>query len=132
MPFTHSFSPDASFAVVVAEGACDLAATLAEIESLSADPRFTRGMGILADARRIDYVPSPDETRLIAMVSSRREAFQDHPLAIVVEQMIHYGLARLFAAHAALQGATVEVFRDVGEAQSWLHAKVHSTPRNET
>lgn len=124
MPYSHEMHPQEKYALVIAEGECDLDQTIVAMTTLVKDPDFGPGFGILADARRIQYAPGVEETRQIATVASQRNFFLDHPMAIVVEQEVTYGIARMFSALAGLQGVTAEVFRDIEEARSWLAAAI--------
>jgi hypothetical protein len=126
MPYSHEIYPQEKYALVIAEGECDLDQTIVELTGLAGDPRFKAGYGVLVDARRIDYAPGREETHQIATVTAQRDILLRHPLAIVVEQDVHYGIARMFSAMTGLQGATAEVFRDMEEARAWLLTAVRT------
>lgn len=124
MPYSHTIQPLEQYALMIAEGACDLDQTIVAMAGLAHDPEFGPGFGILTDARRVEYTPDAEETHQLATVASQRDFFLDHPMAIVVGQELNYGIARMFSALASLQGATAEVFRDMEEARAWLTAAV--------
>jgi hypothetical protein len=52
--------------------------------------------------------------------ASARQARCAQRTAIVVERDVHFGLARMFAIGMDQPGTTRRVFRDYGQAQSWL------------
>jgi hypothetical protein len=128
MPYSHTIHPQEKYALMIAEGACDLDQTIVAMTSLAHDPEFRPGFGILADARRVEYTPGAEETHQLATVASQRDVFLDHPMAIVVSQDLNYGIARIFSALASLRGATAEVFRDMEAARAWLTAAVAAGP----
>lgn len=120
MPYTHELYPREKYALVTAEGPCDLDQTIVALRTLVRDPGFGAGFGVLVDARRIEYTPGAEETRQIATLATHRDLLLHHPLAIAAEQDLNYGIARMFSAMSSLQGGTVEVFRDLKEARAWL------------
>jgi hypothetical protein len=131
VPYSHEIHPREKFALVVAEGACDLHQTIVEMTGLVRDPEFGPGFGILVDARRIEYAPGAEETRQLATAAAQSDFLLHHPVAIVVQQDLNYGIARMYSAMSALQGATAEVFRDMEEARTWLLAAVQGAPARE-
>lgn len=131
MPYSHEIVPPEKFALVVAAGACDLDQTIVELTRLVRDPGFGPGYGVLVDARRIEYAPGAEETRQLATAAAQRDFLLHHPVAIVVEQDLNYGIARMYSAMSSLQGATAEVFRDMEEARAWLQAAVQGVPARE-
>jgi hypothetical protein len=124
MPYSHAIHPHGKYALLVAEGECDLDRTIVAMTTLVKDPGWAPDFGILVDARRIEYTPGAEETRQLAAVASQRDFFLSHPMAIVVGQDLNYGIARMFSALAGLQGAAVEVFRDMEGAHAWLKAAI--------
>jgi hypothetical protein len=124
MPYSHTIHPQGKYALLLAEGECDLDQTIVAMTTLVKDPGWRLDLGILVDARRIEYAPGAEETRQLATVASQRDFFLDHPMAIVAGQDLNYGIARMFTAFAGLQGATAEVFRDMEEARAWLEAAI--------
>jgi hypothetical protein len=50
--------------------------------------------------------------------------------AIVVGQDAVYGLARLYEAYREAEGGTVEVFRNLSDAEAWLGLSEESTDQD--
>jgi hypothetical protein len=128
MPYTYTIHPSERYAVLIAEGECDLDQTIVAMTGIARDPRFGPGFGVLADARGIDYAPRSDETRRLATLAAQRDLMLNHPIAIVASGDLNYGIGRMFSALVALQGGTAEVFRDLDGARSWLRKAVAAGP----
>jgi hypothetical protein len=111
MPYSHVFEPERKIVRIIADGACDFEATRGEFQALAAEPDFV-------NARTIRYQPSNAEIVELAETWIRLAALR--PVAIVVSNALHVGLANMFAILAGLHGASVSVFRGVSDAEAWL------------
>ena len=81
------------------------------------DPGFEPSFQQLCDLREV--------TAITATVDTLRDIAQSHIFApgtrraFVVARDVDYGMSRLFQAYA-VEGAVIEVFRDMEAAEAWL------------
>jgi hypothetical protein len=86
-------------------------------EAIRKDPAFEPTFQQLCDLR--------DVTEITATVETLRDLARSHIFAagtrraFVVARDVDYGMSRLFQAYA-LEGAVLEVFRDIEKAEMWL------------
>ena len=123
MPFTNEFDPGTGRAVLRAEGAVDLEASLEAIGALTEDPRLLEGYAILVDMRLADYTPSLSDARKLTDLQGTTERLKRHPLAFVTATPAHFSDASLVAMLATLKGATAKAFQQMDEATAWLAEK---------
>ena len=62
------------------------------------------------------------EARAIAAEMSSLSLFLHHPTALVVSQVIQYGMGSIISIIAGFKGATIQVFYEAEEAEAWLRA----------
>ena len=120
MPYLVDIRPAQRLAVVRGTGRSGLAETLDTMRDLAARPEFPPGFGMLVDVRELDYVASFDD--LLAMrdvFSELREAFSG-PIAVVVPDLLRYGITRTIAGLTGMVGVRIEAFRDSADAETWL------------
>jgi hypothetical protein len=90
------------------------------IKSILADPGFVPGLRGLFDARYAE----PDITVMqIAEVAGKVRELQKRGLgrlAVVAESQTTYRVAKTFSIIARAIGIDVDVFKELGPAQSWL------------
>jgi hypothetical protein len=80
--------------------------------------------GLLYDLRYMTGEPTRDTLREFAVTMARRPGEPARgPVAILVSQPALYSLACTYAAMARAH-ATIEVFRDRDEAESWLRKNI--------
>jgi hypothetical protein len=82
------------------------------------DPAFDPSFRQLCDLRTVTKITtSVDTLRSLAQTSiflpGARRAF-------VVGREVDFGLARLFQTYSEVEGGTVEVFRNMADAEAWL------------
>ena len=118
MPYTITVDAARRRAVVVGVGYNDLASTLAAMDQLAAQPEFSPSFGMLCDFRENGYTPGTSDSGKLADAYAAR--FSGRPMAIVVSNLLHYGVANMITTIVRLKGSPVAAFRDVGEAESWL------------
>jgi hypothetical protein len=93
-------------------------------EQIRVDPAFEPSFRQLCDLREV--------TKITASVETLRSLAQTHIFvpgarrAFVVGRAVDFGLARLFQAYSEVEGQTVEVFRQIDEAEAWLGLKTES------
>jgi hypothetical protein len=92
-------------------------------DAIQADPAVLDDSGLLIDNGESDFdVPGGDVTRLAQAVALRLPKIC--AVAIVVSRSVHYGMARQFQAFADQGRATIQVFRDIEEARTWLAGRI--------
>lgn len=92
---------------------------LGHMDRLSADPDFEPDFGQLADFRQITEVQfGPEEVRQFA----ERDIYSPTARrALLVNDDLQFGLARMFEIHRELKGETgIRVFRTLDEALDWV------------
>ena len=120
MPYDISIDPAARRVTVRAHGTSDLAATLAQMRALAADPLYAPDFAMLVDANGLDYVPSFAETlRLRDAFEELRQSYKG-PIAIVLDDTLRYGVTRTLAGMTSLFGVRLQAFRDFPSARAWL------------
>jgi hypothetical protein len=87
-------------------------------DRIGEDPAFDPTFRQLCDLRNVTRITTSVETlRYLA----QSPIFQPGAKrAFVVGREVDFGLARLFQAYSETEGQTVEVFRDMSEAEAWL------------
>lgn len=120
MPFELKVAPEESLARIRAWGKEDFPSTLGAMRDMATDPRLQPGMGILLDARELDYLATPPEVSNFAAPDAMPAMFGKNRLAILVRRGAQFGVARVFAAKAEAAGAVVEVFAEEEIALAWL------------
>lgn len=87
---------------------------------IAADPRFLPVFNQLADLTGMEHLELTGDA--IRDLSRIRLFGQGTRRAFVVSRDLHFGLLRVFEAHAEMSGQEVEVFRDPAAAERWLEA----------
>ena len=120
VPFELKLAPGENLARIRGWGKDDFQSTLAAMRDMANDPRLQPGLGVLMDARELDYLATPPEVSNFAAPDAMPAFFAKHRLAIVVRRGAQFGVARVFAAKAEAAGAAVEVFVEEAVALAWL------------
>jgi hypothetical protein len=118
MPYHTSFDRAGGFAVVTGFGANDYASSLAAMTTLSDDPAFEAGWGVLCDFRENAYTPSAEDARKLS--SAFMVHLRGHPLAFVIAGPLQLGVANMIATLFELGGGVAAVFESKTEAAGWL------------
>ena len=118
----YSIDEDKKLVYVTVPEETDLAESLQTLRQLAADDRLSEGFGILMDARHTYSIPTAEEARAIASEMSSLSLFLRHPTALVVSQVVQYGLGSMISIIAGFKGAIIQVFYEVEEAEAWLRA----------
>jgi len=123
MPYLVEIRPETRRAVVRGQGPADVAETVAWMRRLAEDPAFEPGFGMLVDVRELAYIASFDDLLVMRDVFEElRDAFRG-PIAVVVPDMLRYGITRTISGLTALFGVRIEAFREEPEAEAWLAAE---------
>ena len=101
------------------------------LEALYASPDFDPAMNALWDVRdaNLTDISSDDVRKIAQLVSGRRPKEGFSRVALVVSRDVDFGLARMYemqledGSHSA-----VRVFRDIGEAMTWLGQGLEEAP----
>jgi hypothetical protein len=118
--FSYSIDEAKKLAYVTFPEKSGLVESLEVIRQVSADERLSEDFGVLVDARATRFAPTTQEARAIASVVSDPTLFSRHLIAVVVSEMVQYGMTNMIALLAGLNGATIRVFYEVEEAEVWL------------
>jgi len=87
-------------------------------ERIRSDPAFDPSFRQLCDLRAVTKITtSADTLRFLAQSSIFQAGVRR---AFVVDREVDFGLARLFQTYSECEGGTVEVFRNMSEAETWL------------
>jgi len=84
---------------------------------IQAHPDFDGSFDILSDYREVELSITPAEARA---VMDTVKGWHSGRIAMVANSDILYGMARLGQVHLDPDMSKVRVFRDEGEARSWL------------
>jgi hypothetical protein len=87
-------------------------------DRIRSDPTFDPGFRQLCDLRAVTRITTSVET--LRFLAQSRIFLPDSKRAFVVGREVDFGLARLFQAYSEVDGGTVEVFRQLTEAEAWL------------
>ena len=87
-------------------------------EKIRSDPAFDPTFRQLCDLRAVTQITtSVDTLRSLAQTQVFSPGVRR---AFVVGRAVDFGLARLFQAYSEVEGQTVEVFREMNDAEAWL------------
>ncbi len=114
-------SDDGHVLSVVAEGPYTLAEVKAVIGAATADAPPDRDCCLLMDIRRSAALPSTDDIRDFAEFLGDLPTHVAARSAWVVSGDLRFGLVRMLSAYAEERGITLEVFRELDAARTWLH-----------
>ena len=90
-------------------------------EEVTSHPSFRVGSQVLVDDLESNFNPSSEEAQeLVAIFSSFSNRIAQ--FAVVVHKEVHFGLGRMIEVYCESQGVDLRIFRDVGEAKTWLDA----------
>jgi hypothetical protein len=123
MTYEIVFTADDPFATVRTFGRASLEGYVAYMEELVADPRFRRGMNLLADHRRLDvsHLTSGQLRVLAQLMGNFADRFGDGRSAIVMDGPLPFGLARMWESFSNPRYPDqYRICRSVEEAQRWL------------
>lgn len=110
--------------MVRCEGEYEIADIKAALHAFLEDPALPPDAEMLMDVSRADsmlHKPVGPMRELARYYAARSEAFGSRT-ALVVEGLARYGLMRMAAVWASIEGVDARVFRDENEAAAWLLA----------
>jgi hypothetical protein len=100
------------------------------ISHLMADPRFDPCYRSLVDMREVTAITAA--APVLAQVARTPLFAVEARRAIVAESDLAFGVARMYATYADAEGASIRVFREMSEAESWLGLGQDESGRRET
>ena len=99
-------------------------AVRAELADLNLRPPGRR-YGVLLDTRESSTVPTPaDIMAVLDEIGERASVPSPNRWAVLATEPVHYGMGRLFEAHAEARGVDVRVFTTLDSAVAWLSSPV--------
>lgn len=123
MPYLVEIKPALRRAVIRGEGPADVNETIAWMRRLAEDPAFEPGFGMLVDVRELAYIASFDDLLVLRDVFEElRDAFSG-PIAVVVPDLLRYGITRTISGLTSMFGVRIEAFREEPAAEAWLVAE---------
>lgn len=119
MPCEYLIDPESRLVISRGTGTFRHRDYLEHLEKMSTDARFQATFNHLVDCRHFEHLDlTADELQALGKLtlfsaSSRR--------AVVVSSLLHFGLARMFAAfRARSHRQETTVFRNMADAAAWL------------
>ena len=120
MPYTIDIQPERRRVVVTGTGKPDIGETMATMRRLAADPAYEPMFGILADMRELEYVASFEDLIVMRDGFDELKASYTGPIAVLVSDLLRYGIARTISGLTGLIGIRIEAFREPAAADAWL------------
>lgn len=118
MPFHAVFISDEQLARVRADADLDFSASTEAIRQLALNPKLKRGMRLVLDLREASLVLSSEETENLARLHA--DLLCGHRMALLVSRPVDFGVVRMMAAYASIDGAAIMPLHDEAEALEWL------------
>jgi len=125
MPYAIDIQPARRRVVVRGLGKPDLSDTVEAMRRLAADPMHSPGFGVLADMRELDYVASFDDLIVMRNAFDELKSSYTGPIAVVVPDLLRYGIARTISGLTGMIGIRIEAFREMTAADAWLEAETN-------
>ena len=124
MPITYERDDERQRVIVTTIGIVGIDDLTAVIDRQAAEGTWQYGM--LYDSRRVVSVASQAEVRtgLKHVESVSRIHGRRGPVAFVTTMPAAYGMVRMYSTLAGELQQAVEVFRDLGDAERWLAARL--------
>jgi len=103
---------------------------MAHFRELEENPDCPQRLDVLLDLSEMTTVPESEELRTVcSVISGVRPRVQFGACAIVATKDALYGMIRMFEIFAEQQFASLQTFREHGEAEKWLQS-VRSTHKH--
>lgn len=128
MPVSHRILPDRNLTIIEAHGEVQVREILADGARMIASPDWRAGMNILCDYRLIEDLDMDTDAihRIVAEDERNAGALDGCRCAVVAEQDLVFGLARMWEMLSEGSNFERAVFRDIASAMGWLGVKVSS------
>ena len=121
MPVTYALDREKELVVTVCSGRLVLHEVLEHFEELRADPRLPESLDVLLDLSAVTSLPHSDQLREVASAVDRlRSIVRWGRCAVVATRDALFGMSRVFEALTEQHFKQVMVFRERGDAETWL------------
>ena len=127
MSLSYTIDRDRNLADVHGEGKVSLEDAIRTTRAVAADISHEQ-CGCLVDIRGMEYFPSISDLKEIAFEFIRLRAAFRCGTAFIVSNDRHYALGRFLAALVDTAGLRMAVFKDAGQAETWLHTHTGAHP----
>lgn len=124
MPYTIDIQTARRRVVVTGTGSSDITDTMETMRRLAAQPAYESTFGIYCDVRQLDYVASFEDLIVMRDGFDALKASYSGPIAVLVPDLLRYGIARTISGLTGLIGIRIEAFREPAEADAWLAAEM--------
>ncbi|GJQ19965.1 MAG: hypothetical protein HBSIN02_03200 [Bacteroidia bacterium] len=122
MPFDVQVDADHARCTVRGYGSFDFKQAVDALLAVTRDSRYAPGMALHFDVRKMEFVPTPDESWKLALTLRSLRKTLTGKIAVVVSAPLHYGVARVISTYAAVGGIRMKPFLKEQEAIDWLTA----------
>ncbi|MEP0821403.1 MAG: hypothetical protein HRF44_01010 [Ignavibacterium sp.] len=122
MPFDVQVDADHARCTVRGYGQFDFKQAADALIAVTRDSRFVPGMALHLDVRKMEFVPTPDESWKLALTLRSLRKTLTGKVAVSVSAPLHYGVARVISTYAAVGGIRMKPFLQEHEAIEWLTA----------
>lgn len=119
LPMAYHVDIDHNILASEWNGALTIAGMQAYFAATRADRAVTPGLHRLLDLRRVVALPRTDEIREMVALMREYPTTPEARFAVLVASDLGFGVSMMFKAYSGL-GDRFYVFRDEGEALSWL------------
>jgi hypothetical protein len=124
MPISYRIDPEHSLVLTTASGVVSDEDVLAHKKALNVDPDYDPSMKELSDLRAVTEL-SVTTQGVAAMAGYDRDNPDTegrHRLALVANESLVFGMARMYQLTTVESDSRVGVFRTIEEARTWLDA----------
>jgi hypothetical protein len=119
MPFRYNIESNGYIVRVVGTDQGSLEAAKDTFARFINDPHLQRPLGLLIDVRALNNIPSREESEGLSKFAKVGDNVQ-HFTALLVNEGLQYGIARMIQLFSELRGAQINVFIDEHAALYWL------------
>ena len=124
MPVTYTIDVEGKLIRTTCTNPLTLPDVLGHFRALWADPAFSAGLDVLLDVSAADSLP--DRAQLGTVTAELGTLFgrtKFGACAIVASRDAMFGMMRIFEVFAARYFRAIRVFRELAEAEQWLHSQ---------
>lgn len=119
MPFSYTLNDAEGMVRMVGAGEASLAETEQMVRALASDLRSRPGQPLFCDVRELDWVPWPNEVKIVASLLYELRSSFTGPVAIVTEKPAIFGMARMLSMLVEPAGIRMAAFRCPAQAKLW-------------
>ena len=120
MPIQHRIYPEHELTYVNCAGHVDMKLSQQAMKAVARDPLHSPRFRVLVEVDGMEFEPTHAEARELGRsLGGVRDSYQGR-VAIVASGALLFGLMRMVAVFAEMNGFTMKVFGDVARAHAWL------------